>query len=267
VSQTLALCYLVRSQSRLQRVFPKTASVKYKKAFADLVETIESVSAPSCPLSSVEKQALVQSKTDQLPLLDPQDTTGLRIDFAITNDSTGEVKWGDVTTVNTTSPSVCTAELKAISDRHISKIIAVDLKLPDILRTDSSPVLLSRESVKREKYSRLLLVAGKQFRDGKRAKMPVFVPYAISNCELSPAAIELHDWISDQYRAKCVKEGMRADGCTIPDLVRAFRRKLVMRTQLAIAAGIGGMICSAGLAWLFTTCLNFIFSCGCVDVR
>ena len=67
--------------------------------------------------------------------------------------------------------------------------------------------------------------------------------------ELSPATVELHDWISDQYRFKCVKEGMRADGCTTPDLVRSFRRKLVMRTQLGIAAGIGGMLCSAGLAW------------------
>ena len=91
-----------------------------------------------------------------------------------------------------------------------------------------------------------MLVAGKQFREGKRVKMPTFTPYAVSYSETS---VELHDWISDQYRFKCVKEGMRADGCTTPDLVRSFRRKLVMRTQLAIAAGIGGMLCSAGLAW------------------
>ena len=152
--------------------------------------------------------------------------------------------------VNIISPSVCAAEFKAISDQQISKILAVDLKLPDLLRTDASPALLRRQVIKCEKYSRLMLIAGKQCREGKRVKMPTFTPYAVSNFgELSPAAVELQDWISDQYRFKCVKEGMRADGCTTPDLVRSFRRKLVMRTQLAIAAGIGGMICRAGLAW------------------
>ena len=144
-----------------KRVFPKSASAAYKTAFTSLINTIETVSAPSCPLSEPEKQILIQSKTDEMPRHDPKDSKGLRIDFAITNDSTGEVKWGDVTVVNTTSPSVCTAELKAISDRQISKNIAVDLKLPDLLRTDPSPALLGRQVVKCERYSRLMLVAGK----------------------------------------------------------------------------------------------------------
>ena len=248
--ETFSLLLGEISKADCKRVFPKAASAAYKTAFTNLVNTIETVSTPSCTLSEPEKKVLIQAKTDELPLHDPKDSKGLRIDFAITNDSTGEVKWGDVTVVNTTSPSVCAAEFKAISDRQISKILAVDLKLPDLLRTDASPALLGRQVIKCEKYSRLMLIAGKQFREGKRVKMPTFTPYAVSNFgELSPAAVELQDWISDQYRFKCVKEGMRADGCTTPDLVRSFRRKLVMRTQLAIAAGIGGMICSAGLAW------------------
>ena len=94
------------------------------------------------------------------------------------------------------------------------------------------------------------MIASKQFRDRKRPHDPSFAPYAVSNFgELSPAAIELHDWLSDQYRRKLLSEGPRADGCTLPDLVRAFRRKLMNRVQLAVAAGIAGMICNAGLPW------------------
>ena len=39
-----------------------------------------------------------------------------------------------------------------------------------------------------------MLIAGKQFREGKRVKMPIFTAYAVSNFgELSPAAVELQD--------------------------------------------------------------------------
>jgi hypothetical protein len=238
------------SKQDCKRVFPKVASKRYKTAFTDLLNTIDYIAHPLCTLSDLDKNSLIQEKTDALPLVDPQDATGLRLDFAITNDSTGVTKWGDVTVVNTTSPSYSSAELKAIMSRQLSKNISVASKLPDLMRSDPSPALLTRQTLKIDKYSRLLLVAGKQFRDGKRSKLPTFVPFAVSNLgELSPAATELHDWISDQFRLKCIKEGLRADGRTAPELVYAFRSKLRTRTLLAVAAGIGSMICSAGLPW------------------
>jgi hypothetical protein len=238
------------SKQDCKRVFPKKASKRYKEAFTDLVNTIDMTTSSSCTLSDADKQTLIRQKTDALPLLDPNDATGLRLDFAITNDSTGDTKWGDVTVVNTTSPSYSGAELKAIMSRQLSKNLSVASNLPDLMRSDPSPSLVTRQALKTEKYSRLMLIAGKQHRDGKRPKMPTFVPFAISNLgELSPAAVELHDWISDQFRLKCIKEGARADGCSAADLVYAFRRKLRVRTLFAVAAGIGSMICNAGLPW------------------
>jgi hypothetical protein len=95
-----------------------------------------------------------------------------------------------------------------------------------------------------------LLIAGKQFREGKRAKMPSFTPYAVSNFgELSPAAVELQAWLTDQYRFKCADDSARADGVTVQERVRIFRHKLLIRTLLAVAAGIGSMICAAGAPW------------------
>jgi hypothetical protein len=238
------------SKPDCRRIFPKVTTPEYKQCFANLVATLDVVTAPTCTLSNLEKQQLIQVQTDKLPLLDPQAAKGLRIDFKITNDSTGEEKWGDVSVANTTSPSVCASEFKAVSDRHLSKIISDETKLPDVLRLDPSPVLLSREVCKIEKYSRLLLIARKQFREGKRAKMPSFIPFVMSNFgELSPAAHELHGWLTDQYRVKCAADGARNDGFTVPDLVRSFRYKLLVRSLLAVAAGIGNMICAAGAPW------------------
>jgi hypothetical protein len=238
------------SKHDCKRVFPKKTSKRYKAAFTDLINTIDTTTSPTCTLSETDKQTLIRQKIDALPLLDPKDSTGLRIDFSIINDSTGVTKWGDVTVVNTTSPSYSASELKAILSRQLSKNLSVASNLPDLMRSDPSPSLLSRQALKTEKYSRLMFVAGKQFRDGKRCSMPTFVPFAVSNLgELSPAAVELHDWISDQFRLKCIKEGARADGCNAPELVNAFRRKLRARTLFAVAAGIGSMICNAGLPW------------------
>lgn len=247
-SASCSACFSCLSDCK--RVFPKKASKRYKKAFTELVDAIDYTTSSRCTLSDTDKHTLIRTKTDALPLLDPSDATGLRLDFAIVNDSTGATKWGDVTVVNTTSPSYSSAELKAIMSRQLSKNLAVASKLPDLMRCDPSPALLSRQALKTEKYSRLMLVAGKQHRDGKRSQMPAFVPFAVSNLgELSPAAVELHDWISDQYRLKCIKEGARADGCKAAELVTAFRRKLRVRTLFAVAAGIGSMICHSGLPW------------------
>jgi hypothetical protein len=247
-THALLLCEFSKPDCR--RIFPKATTPEYKKQFKELLAVIESVAAPNCTLSATEKQKVIQTQADKLPLIDPHAAKGLIIDFKITNDSTGEEKWGDVTVANTTSPSVVALEFKAVSDRYLSKTISDETKLPDVLRLDPSPVLLGREQSKKDKYSRLLLIAAKQFREGKRAKMPTFTPYAISNFgELSPAAAELQDWLSDQYRLKCADDGPRADGVTVQERVRNFRYKLLLRTLLVLAAGIGGMMCAAGAPW------------------
>ena len=64
--------------------------------------------------------------------------------------------------------------------------------------------------------------------------------------DLSPATIELQEWIVSMYAKKCAREGPRADGCSSTDLTRAFRRRFKLNLQLAIAAGLGGMILTAG---------------------
>ena len=76
------------------------------------------------------------------------------------------------------------------------------------------------------------------------------MPFVVSDFgELSPAATDLQEWLVDQYKKKCVKQGSRADGCSTNELVRQFKHRLKIGIQLAIAAGLGAMIQAAGQPW------------------
>ena len=87
-------------------------------------------------------------------------------------------------------------ELKAITKRNLSAAVAEDQRFPDVLLQDPSPTVLDREKQKTEKYSRLILMASKQFVDGKRSSRPAFAPFVVSDLgELGPNAIELQEWI------------------------------------------------------------------------
>ena len=115
---------------------------------------------------------------------------------------------------------------------------------------DPSPTVVAKETDKRDKYSRLLLVTKKQYTEGKRVSLPTFSPFIMSDFgEFSPAAMELIEWIVDQFKAKCIREGRRNDGVTTPEMVRTFRHKIRMGVLFGVASGMGMMLQAAGLPW------------------
>ena len=74
--------------------------------------------------------------------------------------------------------------------------------------------------------------------------------FFVSDCgELAPLAYDLQEWIVEQFRQKCLREGPRSDGCRPSDRVREFRHKLKVGVQVAVAAGLRSMIQGAGHAW------------------
>ena len=107
--------------------------------------------------------------------------------------------------------------------------------------------LLKREAEKNHKYSRLIPVAQKQTKDKKRLHCPSFNSFIVSDYgDVSPAALELQEWLVTAYAKKCEREGARADGCNSTDMIRAFRQRFKLNVQLAIASGLGGMLLTAG---------------------
>jgi hypothetical protein len=147
-------------------------------------------------------------------------------------------------------PHLPSNRVESSNKEKSSSALAEDHVIADVLVHEPSPTLLSREVFKREKYSRLVMVAAKQHADGKRASLPSFSPFIVSDLgELSPSATDLQEWIVEQYRVKLKKQGRRDDGCSASDLVRKFRHKFKLGIQMAIASGLGAMIHSAGQPW------------------
>jgi hypothetical protein len=238
------------SKADCRRVFPKATSKAYKAGFESLSQAQDFIASAACTFTPEQKSSYLQHKMDVLPVLAKGDVTGLRIDACLENRETGETRWVDVTGMHTSSCSYRDKELKALAKKKLSADIADLYKLPDVFLAEPSPNLLQREGEKIEKYSRLILTARKQFTEGKRLAIPAFSPFVFSDCgQLAPQAIELQDWIVEQYRRKCAKIGARSDGFTVQELVRSFRHKLKVEVQLAIAAGLGQMIQAAGQAW------------------
>ena len=109
--------------------------------------------------------------------------------------------------------------------------------------------MLVREKKKAAKYARLISVADRQFYDGGRATVPTFSAFVVSDSGmLSPQALKLQEWIIAKYKKRC-KRQFRTDGTTTKELVKVFRQKLRIQLQLAIAAGVGGMMVNAGRAF------------------
>jgi len=238
------------SKAECRRIFPKYVSKYYKDKFCEVLNAIETVASRVCSMTDAEKHAYVQVRIDQLPAVKREDTTGLRIDLAMENESTGETKWVDVTAVHTGAESYRDKAMKVMGSKLISRQLAAREQVPDPIAFEPSPILLERTTAKNEKYARLLLVAKKQTAEKKRKQAPVFATFAVSDYgEMAPVATELQEWVVNQYRIKIEQEGKRDDGCKLADLVRSFRNRLRIGIQMAIASGCGEMLCRAGQAW------------------
>ena len=115
--------------------------------------------------------------------------------------STGETRWVDDTVVHT-AESYREREFKAVMARNIPTSTATALSATDVLKFQSSPILLERTTAKNEKYSRLLWITKKQAQQKKRKQAPQFSTFCESDFgELSPSAIILLDWLVDQRRS------------------------------------------------------------------
>lgn len=192
----------------------------------------------------------MQAKVDALPSVRREDTTGLRIDISLENETTGEAKWVDVTLVHTSAESYQDKELKSLCARQIAAQVSTSLLVPDPFKLDPSPLLIERTTAKISKYSRLVLVAKKQAAEKKRKQVPQFAAFAMSDYgELAPMAADLLEWIVQQFRGNCERAGKHTDGVSPLERVRDFRRRLYGGVQFAVAAGCGEMLCRAGQAW------------------
>lgn len=217
------------------RIFPKKASADYTKKQA-VIDALELAASPACAMTEEQKGIHLQSLINELPRVAEDDRTGLRVDLAIEHKLTGEARWVDVTATHTGSPSYADGEIKAVARRQMAACISSMMDVLDPNKMDPSPALVARETVKFQKYARLLHVASKQVTEGKRKKTPVFSAMAMTDYgEVGPKSAELLEWIVNQFQLKSESDGRRSDGCPVTQVVKDFRRQLYVDVQLAFS--------------------------------
>jgi hypothetical protein len=233
------------SKAECRRIFPKWTTKEYDTKLTQIIDTVLN-QTPNSAVTSQQQQAQLDAMVRELPLLKDADPVGLRIDLAVSDPASGETFWVDATVCHTTSPSYVRVEAQAAIARQIAAMAVQECKAPDITKLDPSPILVQREKEKVEKYARLLAVAGKQCRDGRRSKTPAFVPFVLSDAgECAPEAMEFQSWLVGRFK-RHHKRLTRTDGQTVGELTAAFKRNLRVSLQLAVASGLGAMILAAG---------------------
>ena len=148
--------------------------------------------------------------------------------------------------VNSHTPRTSSVNSKQWAKKLMSPILPPPSS--SLIISKFSPAsLLKREAEKNLKYSRLITVAQRQTKEKKRRQCPTFNSFIVSDFgDLSPASLELQEWLVSAFAKKCEREGARDDGCSSADLVRGFRQKFKLNVQLAVASGLGGMLLTAG---------------------
>jgi hypothetical protein len=233
------------SKAECRRIFPKWTTKEYDTKLTQIIDTVLN-QTPNSAVTSQQQQAQLDAMVRELPLLKDADPVGLRIDLAVSDPASGETFWVDATVCHTTSPSYVRVEAQAAAARQIAVMAVQECKAPDIMKLDPSPILVQREKEKVEKYARLLAVAGKQCRDGRRSRTPAFVPFVFSDAgECAPEALEFQNWLVGRFK-RHHKRLTRTDGQTVGELTAAFKRNLRVSLQLAVASGLGAMILAAG---------------------
>jgi hypothetical protein len=169
-----------------------------------------------------------------------EERKGLRIDVQLTDLSTDEELWVDVT-------SWC----PLISGRLRKEVArTMERKLSDIKQVRERPsvtVELAR-TTKLDDYGLLVLLAQKQAVDGKRAHAPTFTPLTVTTQgEHGPGATLTREWLAKRFRQHLDETAPRPDGSDTGVLVGRFRDDFNMMLRMAMIRRIGAMAAAAGL--------------------
>jgi hypothetical protein len=130
------------------------------------------------------------------------DGHGLRLDGTIQDPTSGELVWFDISVVHTTSRSYLKHEAKFSRERRAANEKGAAWK---------SAALMEAHQEKLNRYALLAAMVERQVLGGPRTA-PLILPAVVStHGEFCPGAVQLQEWLVEQYRARLRLEGERDD--------------------------------------------------------
>jgi len=223
-------------QEQCRSILPTKITEAYNQTFLALECAMEHIDRSEGSYTPDERKAVIDYYAKAMPPVDKRDMKGLRVDLSLTDPTTGEEKWLDVSLVHTAAPTYAKAEAAFVALQQ-ETLACVNPSAPS-LPLPVSPALLQREQEKRKKYSRLTMIASRQFARGARLSKPTFAPVVISSVgDLAPDAVATLEWIVSKYKARRIAEHPRADGQTVKELTEDFRNRLYVHIMSLVAVG------------------------------
>jgi hypothetical protein len=281
------------TREQVASMFPKGSTSKQKALSAELQSCHARLSSTDGTLPRKERDELdkrSQTLTKALAQMDKNRGT-LRIDLELFDPITGQVRWVDTTSSQTTCKSHIKGEMKGIKSLEAFQAalkVSERAELEAMERGEEEKKGAHREQkerknrkqnknekerrrdagvpaghtvTKQEKfkmvtYAPLVRIATEQHEKGKRLALPVFHPFVVTTLgEEGPLAVSLREWIVMAYRAKLEREGPRNDGQRLQDMTADFRTRFRSSIHIAVAKGLARMISSAGFPT--TSCAKY----------
>jgi hypothetical protein len=225
-------------------LFPKRPAKAYRDEIKSLLRNHHQLALLPCGEERKRKQLEFSQDVVKLSLRAPgvQERKGLRIDVQLTDLTTDEELWVDVTSWCPLVPT----------DGRLRKEVArtMERKLSDIkqIRERSSVTVELARATKLDDYGMLALLGQKQAIDGKRAHAPQFTPLTVTTQgEHGPGATLTREWLAKRYRQHLDETSPRADGSDTNALVGRYRDDFNMMLRMAIIRRIGAMATVVGL--------------------
>jgi hypothetical protein len=231
------------SDNECRLMFPKQTDTKTKLLAAKAAELALDIKDDS-------DHDLAATKRQQLNALQRElsdKVQGRRIDVAMTNPSTGDCRWVDVSGVHPTSKTYRTATGRFVTRLLDADRAATDKGLPNKMTREPSPRVISASKDKHATYALLTSLADHQRQLNKRSGDHEFIPAVHTHeGELAPAFFNLIEWITGQYGLHTKTLGL-THGFATRHLTAIFRGRLKDAVFASIASGFGTMLGASGL--------------------
>jgi hypothetical protein len=226
------------SKEQCKRIFPKRATSVYKKKSTEIMNLLTQASVD---------QAKLDSLCSTLPVLDPKDSVGLRVDVAIRNPNNDKVFLLDGAFIHTSCAAYRDPEFICVSDRIQTSDDTIKKNANDPMNWEQSTAIVAKAKSKVDKYTPLMQVIQLFERQGKLQRTHNFVPFIMSSRgELSREAFCLVEEIVAMYKFKVTNCEALAFPLPLNRAVSDFRSRFKLALMRVAAVGLAAVACNGG---------------------
>ena len=227
------------SDVQCRKLFPKRPSKKRSQAIQEMVDELDAIRALPRGEERDARSRAVAARMDALNTANfKEEKKAVRLDVQLRHGP--DELLVDGTIVHSLGKSHRQAEAARTWERLLSDVKAV--------RDKPAAAIETARAKKYQTYNPLLYVMRKQVLDGRRRKVPIFTPAAVTTFgELGPGCTVVQEWLAMRLKAHLTPLGERPDGIKVPQVVGRFRADFRLSLMMVMIRRAAAMLLGSGL--------------------